>query len=48
MLAGIRYVDAYRRVASGWKFQERELQIRYFLPWPKLGTRYHLGKRFGG
>jgi SnoaL-like protein len=48
VLAGIRYVDAYRRAASGWRFQERELQIRYFLPWGKLGTRYHLGKRFSG
>lgn len=47
VLAGIRYVDAYRRAASGWRFQERELQIRYFLPWEKLGTRYHRGRRFG-
>jgi hypothetical protein len=48
VLAGIRYVDVYRRAASGWRFQERELQIRYFLPWAKLGALYHLGKRFGG
>lgn len=47
LLAGIRYVDVYRRGASGWGFQERELQIRYFLPWEKLGTRYHRSRRFG-
>ena len=40
VLAGIRYVDAYHRAPGGWRFQERELRIRYFLPWQKLGQRY--------
>ena len=48
VLAGIRYVDVYRRSESGWRFQERELRIRYFLPWQKLGARYHRSKRFDG
>jgi SnoaL-like domain len=48
VLAGIRYVDVYRRSEGGWRFQERDLQIRYFLPWEKLGARYHRSKRFDG
>lgn len=48
VLAGIRYADVYRRSESGWKFEERDLQIRYFLPWEKLGSRYHRSKRFDG
>jgi hypothetical protein len=48
VLAGIRYLDVYRRSESGWRFQERELQIRYFLPWSKLDARYHRSKRFDG
>lgn len=48
VLAGIRYLDVYRRSASGWRFHERDLQIRYFLPWPKLDGRYHRSRRFGG
>lgn len=48
VLAGIRYVDVYHRSESGWRFQERDLQIRYFLPWEKLGARYHRSDRFSG
>jgi hypothetical protein len=46
VLAGIRYADVYHRHSSGWKFQERDLQIRYFLPWLELGARYRRSRRF--
>jgi SnoaL-like domain len=46
VLAAIRYVDVYRRSEPGWRFQERDLQIRYFLPWEKLSRRYHRSKGF--
>jgi hypothetical protein len=46
VLAAIRYADVYRRGPDGWRFAERELQIRYFLPWQKLGTRYRHSELF--
>lgn len=46
VLAGIRYADVYRRCPGGWRFAERDLQIRYFLPWQKLGTRYRRSDLF--
>jgi hypothetical protein len=43
--AGIRYSDVYVREPEGWRFASRELQIRYFLPWPELGSNYrHSGR----
>ncbi len=46
VLAGIRYADAYERGPDGWRFETRELQIRYFLPWQKLDTRYRRSDHF--
>jgi hypothetical protein len=31
MLAAIRYLDRYRRVAAGWQFAERKLAFFYYL-----------------
>lgn len=46
LLAGIRYADRYVHDDGTWRFAGRDLQIRYFLPWQKLGTRYRRSDHF--
>jgi hypothetical protein len=46
LLAGIRYADVYVHHADGWRFARRDLQIRYFLPWQKLDSRYRRSEHF--
>lgn len=46
VLAGIRYADVYVQGPAGWRFARRDLQIRYFLPWQQLDSRYRRSDRF--
>lgn len=46
VVAGLRYEDRYARAGGRWRFASRQLHIRYFLPWGKLGTSYRHSASF--